>query len=221
MMFCPQTPGGELAKRWREVEARGARARGWRFRVVELGGRKLSSILCGDPWRGPCQKADCLVCRTGGRGACGRPGCTYNISCKTCKEQGPSTVPAREYDDMGEEEDQTLTAGGRQGQGEVGKPCIALYHGESGYSAYHRGLAHREGLERRRKKNLLWRHSLLYHGGEEAEFEMSVSAIHSSVLSRKLREGTDIISGDSDILMNSKLEFLQGAVPHTRRQWGL
>ena len=122
---------------------------------------------------------------------------------------------------MGEEEDQTLTAGRRQGQGEVGKPCIALYHGESGYSAYHRGLAHRERLKKRRKKNSSWRHSLLYTGGEEAEFEMSVSAIHSSVLSRKLREGTDIISGDSNILMNSKLEFLQGAVPHTRRQWGL
>ena len=62
---------------------------------------------------------------------------------------------------------------------------------------------------------------MLYHGGQEAEFAMSVTAVHSSVLARKLREGTDIISGDSDILMNSKLEFLQGAVPHTRRQWGL
>ena len=89
------------------------------------------------------------------------------------------------------------------------------------FVAYHRGLAHREGLEKKRKNNPLWRHSLLYHGGETADFAMSVTAVHSSVLARKLREGTDIISGDSDILLNSKLEFLQGAVPHTRRQWGL
>ena len=140
--------------------------------------------------------------------------------CKTCQEHGPSTVPDQEYDKVGEDEDQTTRAGGRQGQGEVGKPCLSLYHGESGYSAYHRGLGHREGLDKKRKKNPLWRHSLLYHGGQEAEFTMSVTAVHSSVLARKLREGTDIISGDSDILMNSKLEFLQGAVPHTRRQGG-
>ena len=42
VMFCPHTPGGELAKRWREVEERGAASRGWRFRIVELGGRKIS-----------------------------------------------------------------------------------------------------------------------------------------------------------------------------------
>ena len=108
--------------------------------------------------------------------------------CKTCQEHGPSTVPDQEYDEVGEDEDQTTRAGGRQGQGEVGKPCLSLYHGESGYSAYHRGLGHREGLDKKRKKNPLWRHSLLYHGGNEAEFAMSVTAVHSSVLARKLRE---------------------------------
>ena len=56
----------------------------------------------------------------------------------------------------------------------------------------------------------LWRHSLLYHGGSEAEFAMSVTALHPSVTAWKPREGTNIISGDSDMLMNSKLEFLQG-----------
>ena len=192
--------------------------------MVELGGRKISSTLCGDPWRGPCKSSNCLVCTTGGRGPCGRPSCTYAIMCKTCQEYGPSTVPVREYDEDGEMEDMeesAARAGGRPGQGEVGKPCSALYHGESGYSAYHRGLGHLEGLEKKRKKNALWRHSLLYHGGEKADFSMSVTAVHPTPLARKLREGSDIISGEQDILMNSKLEFLQGAVPHTRRQWGL
>ena len=53
VLFCPHTPGGELAKRWREAEERGAASRGWRFSIVELGGRKISSTLCGDPWGGP------------------------------------------------------------------------------------------------------------------------------------------------------------------------
>ena len=103
----------------------------------------------------------------------------------------------------------------------MGKPCKAVYHGESGYSAYHRGLGNLEGLEKERKKNALWRHSLLYHGGEKADFSMSVSATHPTVVARKLREGCDIVSAERDILLNSKLEFLQGAVPHTRTQWGL
>ena len=40
VMFCPHTPGGEVAKRWREVEERVAASRGWRFRIVELGAEK-------------------------------------------------------------------------------------------------------------------------------------------------------------------------------------
>ena len=106
VMFCPHTPGGELAKRWRKVEERGAASRGWRFRMVELGGRKISSTLCGDPWQGPCGKDDCLVCSTGSRGPCGRPGCTYDIISKTCETDGPSTVPDREYEDDNEEEEE-------------------------------------------------------------------------------------------------------------------
>ena len=98
---------------------------------------------------------DCLICSTGGRGAIGRPGCIYDIVCKTCQEHAPSKVPDQEYDEVGEAKDQTTRAGGRQGQGEVGKPCISLYHGESGYSAYHRGLGQRQGLAEKRKKNPL------------------------------------------------------------------
>ena len=99
------------------MEARGASRRGWRFKVVELGGRKIS-LLYGDPWRGPCRTADCLVCSTEGRGPCGRPSCTYDITCKTCLESGPSTVPEREYDTEKDEdryEDNSNGAGGRPG----------------------------------------------------------------------------------------------------------
>ena len=47
--ICPHIPGCELARRWREVEERGTAARGWRFPILELGGRNMSSTLCGDP----------------------------------------------------------------------------------------------------------------------------------------------------------------------------
>ena len=50
---------------------------------------------------------------------------------------------------------------------------------------------------------------------------MSVASIHSEAYIRKLREGTITISGEQNILLNSKQEFLQGAVPSTRSQRGL
>jgi hypothetical protein len=49
---------------------------------------------------------------------------------------------------------------------------------------------------------------------------MSVTSSHTEPVGRKLREGVDIVAGNQDILLNSKEEFLQGAVPSTRVQRG-
>ena len=66
------------------------------------------------------------------------------------------------------------------------------------------------------------RHTSLYHQGREAEvdYSMSVVSTHMDALTRQLREGVTIISNEQDILLNSKQEFLQGAVPNTRVQRG-
>jgi hypothetical protein len=108
----------------------------------------------------------------------------------------------------------------RPGQGQVGVPCTALYHGESGYSAFTRGLDHQSGLAKKDKRNPLWRHSTLYHNRERAQFTMSVVSTHNEAYTRKLREGVEIVAGGQDILLNSREEFLQGAVPSTRSQRG-
>ena len=110
----------------------------------------------------------------------------------------------------------------RPSQGEVGKLYKAVYHGESGYSAYHRGLGHLEGMERKtEEETMLCGDTPFSTMGGEADFSMSILATHPTVVARKLQEGCDIVSAERDILLNSKLEFLQGAVPHTRRQWGM
>ena len=36
VIFCPYTPDSQLAKTWKEIEAKGADSRGWRFKVVNL-----------------------------------------------------------------------------------------------------------------------------------------------------------------------------------------
>ena len=142
VIFCPRTAGSELAEKWRELEEKGAESRGWRYKVVEQGGRQIRSLLCRNPWAGPCSSPLCKVCTTGGRGPCRRPGCTYKVQCMACEERGPDTVP--------EEEE----GGGRQGQGEVGVPCLFLYQGESGYSAFTRGQFHDKDEEKKKQSNI-------------------------------------------------------------------
>ena len=164
------------------MEARGAAARGWRFRVVERGGRSVRSLLCRNPWAGPCSDPKCMVCSTNGRGNCGRTGCTYTIQCGDCRDDGPDTVP------INEEEEGVR----RPGQGVVGVPCTALYHRESGQSAYTRGLGHKKDIHKKNKKNTMVRHQDLYHNSEEVQFTMSVASVHRDPLSRQLRERVDI-----------------------------
>ena len=178
--------------------------------MVEQSGRPISSILCTNPWAGPCEAEDCFVCKTGGNGPCGRPGCTYAIQCITCRDEGPSTVP-RDEETEGER---------RPGQGVVGQQADTKYHGESGYSGYTRGGEHQTGLQKKNRSNALWRHCELYHGGKTAEFSMSMVSTTTKPFIRKIREGVEIVAGNQDILMNSKEEFLQGAVPSTRVQRG-
>ena len=153
-----------------------------------------------------------MVCSTGGEDPCTTPGCTYSVQCLTCRDRGPDTVPLEEE----------VEGERRPGQGQVGVPCTSLYHGESGYSAFTRGLDHQADLDKKSKTNAMVRHASLYHQGKEneVEFTMSVESTHMDPLTKQLREGVMIISNQQDILLNSKQEFLQGAVPSTRVQRG-
>ena len=64
------------------------------------------------------------------------------------------------------------------------------------------------------------RHNILYHKGEQMDYQMSVISTHKEPVGRRLREGVEIVAGNQTILLNSKEEFLQGAVPNTRTQRG-
>ena len=192
VIFCPYTPGGELAKKWREIEAREAETRGWRYKVVEQGGRQIRSIVCKNPWTGPCNDEDCFVCTTGGSGNCRQPGCTYKVQCLACKERGPDTVP--DFEEVG---------GSRKGQGEVGVPCIALYHGQSGYSANVRGGDHQDDQRTNKTSNAMIRHNNIYHRSQKVPYQMSVVSLHKEPVGRLLREGVDIVAGNQTILLTS------------------
>ena len=64
------------------------------------------------------------------------------------------------------------------------------------------------------------RHHNIYHRSEKVEYQMSVVSLYKEPVGRLLREGVDIVANNQTILLNSKEEFLQGAVPSTRTQRG-
>ena len=111
--------------------------------------------------------------------------------CLACRDSGPPTVP----------EDKEEDGESRPGQGEVGVPCLALYHGESGYSAFTRRLNHQDDLAKKKKSNALWRHCQIYHKSKEVPFSMTVESTHKEPYARKYWEGISIASGEQDILL--------------------
>ena len=60
----------------------------------------------------------------------------------------------------------------------------------------------------------------MYRNSQEVDYQMSGVSTHREPLGRRLREGVDVIYDNQTILLNSKEEFLQGAVPSTPTQQG-
>ena len=65
-MYCPYTKNSELAKNLRQEEERQMGMTGYRMKVVEQAGRKISELLhSSNPWRGQdCGREDCWPCKT-------------------------------------------------------------------------------------------------------------------------------------------------------------
>ena len=95
VLFVPYTPGGELAKRMREAEAKLETLTGYKLKVVERAGTKLVDILTkSDPWQGAdCGREDCLLCLTKAATGknktqdCTRRNLVYETWCINCLER--------------------------------------------------------------------------------------------------------------------------------------
>ena len=74
VLFVPCTPGGILAKRMRDVEERGRSDRGWKAKIVEMGGQTLKEQICkSNPRSGKsCGHIQCFACKEEKGGDCGR-----------------------------------------------------------------------------------------------------------------------------------------------------
>jgi hypothetical protein len=86
VLFVPSTPGGELKRLYqREIIKSGLR-----IKVVEKTGATLKSRLqTSNPFKGrQCDRDDCFICVSGGKGNCNSEGITYEIKCMSeCNEK--------------------------------------------------------------------------------------------------------------------------------------
>ena len=86
---------------------------------------------------------------------------------------------------------------------------LSLYDGETGSNCYTRGAQHQDGLRLKDENNPLWKHCLVEHNGQPAEFSMKQTNVFGSCLVRQVNEAVRIEMSKADCVMNSKSEFHQ------------
>ena len=174
----------------------------WSVKVVERAGVKLQNQDPGLKELSSCNKTDCFIHMSGGKGDCRREGLVYKGTCLTCKERGPSS----EIDKNGEVK--MLTG--------VRKSMKSMYWGESAFNGYTRGSQHLEALKKpsKHKENAFVRHKEDFHKGEEADvrFRMDVVRCYVRAMDRQIGEGCFILSPEADLLMNGKLDHMKPVV---------
>ena len=68
---------------------------------------------------------------------------------------------------------------------------------------------HQDGLRLKDENNPLWKHCLVEHNGQPAEFSMEQTNVFGSCLVRQVNEAVRIEMSKADCVMNSKSEFHQ------------
>ena len=198
VLFCPQTPGGQLARNIQKVENRIAKIVGERIKVVERGGRMIKDILHkSNPWKGGrCQSKDCLPCVNGdGSQDCYQRNSTYTI---TCLEHRDSKSGSEDADDDME----TKTESQRE---------LFIYGGETSRVLRLRSQDHVSSYRKMEDKSVLWDHAQKYHDGRlDVKFQMKVHKTWDTALSRQVGEAVLIKRMEEDIkinVLNRKGEF--------------
>ena len=206
-IFCPMTPGGRLAEKWRRVADEVRINSGGKIRpaVVEQSGLPISALLV-DPTQGEqdlCGKAECNPCQTGTtkRMSCHRSGVggmVYSCTCLTCKEK-------------------VVQVDGKD------ESICSMYHGRSHRCLITRQNEHQAGYEGRKDENALYKHHQLFHPGEDCHFSFEAEKFFNDAMSHQIYEGVCINNTPSTpgYLMNSRAEYEQGAVARLSVEHGL
>ena len=188
VLFVPATPGGKLASACREVlEEEGGRLQ-MKGKVVERGGVPLSrQLVQTDLAAGnPCSAPKCLPCTNGKKP--GRGGLKHHRA--GALYRGICKI-------CGEDN------------------VLSEYWGESGDSAYGRGLDHQEDVEKKRLTNAFAKHLNIHHPEREGDisaFEFNLVQNFVKPAPRQTAELVFIHNSEAEHLLNSRVDFEQPTI---------
>lgn len=176
-IFVQATKNGDMARLLREEEEKIGRMTGWRFKVVERGGRSLKSLLTKSNIFSDqgCGRENCGACNCAEKPLnCRRRSIMYETSCLECMKNG---VPG------------------------------AVYVGESARSAGERMTEHLDDAKARRKDSHIFKHWQNQHGGATTRFSFKIISFFSSPLERQVAEAIRIERTGAERILNSKGMF--------------
>ena len=196
-IFCPQTPNSKLLIRWKRVagEVRKSSRGKVNARIVEQAGTSLRSMLSKSSPKEDihCHADDCYVC-TSDR--------AKNLVCRKTTRGGVGyEAQCKECAEEGR---------------------MSLYHGETSRTLYARAKEHLRPGTGCEDKPLI-KHTRKFHPGKDPAFDVRAVEFFQDPLTRQINEGVRINNSKSHptLLMNSKSEYIQGAVPRVVIMQGL
>ena len=164
----------------------------------------------------------------------------HGVRVRVCQRAGNSVrtdAKAEPLRKTGCEREQCLpckTSGERKGDCEknsvtyqiICETCLlagksTIYEGETGRNAFARGLEHQQGLRQKSEQSALWKHCILEHSSQEADFSMKIMQCHTSSLCRQVHEAVRISRTQAEIILNSKSEFHQAPLVRVVATTGL
>ena len=183
-LFVPPTKDGKLATKLREEEEILGKVMGWKYKVVERGGRQLKELLTKSDMFSTekCGRPSCMACRDAGKPLnCRRRGLVYETSCLECLDSN----------------------GGAR----------ARYVGETARSLSERYSEHVEDGEKGTKSSHMSKHWSVHHGGNKTKFKVEIIGFFSSALERQVAESVRIDKCGAERILNSKSVFSRSMVP--------
>ena len=183
VLFVPPTPGSKLAKELQTREEELNKFNTERIKIVETGGPEIGELLTQkNPFKKEkCGEAKCPLCTNKNRGGKIQVICnTNNVGYRWTCENCKS------------------------------KDINRVYEGETSRSARLRGKEHLQGLKNKNESNMLYKHKILEHPGEEnIQFKMEITGLFDDALTRQANEAVRIKNCKKSEILNSKSQFNQ------------
>ena len=217
VLFAPYTSGSVLAQELRKAEEKMEELTGYRLKVMERAGQKLSDLLVkSNPWKGlDCWREKCLLCVTKDNSGknksqdCCKRSVVYEMWCQCLEKEEEKLRERIEDDEEYEREKQKIK--------------VWKYIGESSRSTYERAYEHQYGLKNLSTNSYMLKHGIDCHeetATEVGRFHIKVLMFARSSFDRQIQESVFLQENRHHNLLNSKSEYNRCALPRLATKIG-